>query len=307
MLSKKSSKNQVDGVLLFNKPIGLSSNKALQKVKNLFNANKAGHAGTLDPLATGLLPICFGEATKFSSFLLEGDKEYIATIKLGQATTTYDAEGEIVCKNEVKCNIDDIKKGLKEFIGEISQFPPLYSAIKVNGKALYKYARSGEEVVIKPRVVKIHVIELVDQIQIDVICVRIVCSKGTYIRTIAHDLGNTLGCGAHLIGLKRIKSNNFELDEGITLESISNLSLDERVSLLLPMDYLVNHLPRVDITDHDFMYIKNGHSILTNHSLNLVRLYHSNKFLGVANCDGALIKPLRMINTSSLNIKQDTV
>ncbi len=205
------SKQNISGVLLLNKPYGLSSNTALQKAKRIFNAAKAGHTGTLDPLATGLLPICFGEATKFSSFLLDADKEYVATIKLGAATTTYDAEGEITSTATVTSSQAQILDCINSFLGKITQYPPIYSALKVNGRAMYDYARSGEQVEVKSREVTIHELELLKFINNDEFTLRVLSSKGTYIRSIAHDIGQKIGCGAHLSGLIRTKTNQFNL------------------------------------------------------------------------------------------------
>jgi len=231
------SKQNISGVLLLNKPYGLSSNTALQKTKRIFNAAKAGHTGTLDPLATGLLPICLGEATKFSSFLLDADKEYIATIKLGVATTTYDAEGEITANNKVTSSNAEILECINSFIGKITQYPPIYSALKVKGRALYDYARNGEEVEIKSREVTIHELELIEFISEDEFNLRVLSSKGTYIRSLAHDIGQKLGCGAHLSGLVRTKTNHFNIQQSKTLEELSNIEPNELINLLLQQIY----------------------------------------------------------------------
>ena len=291
---------EVNGVLLFNKPLGLSSNTALQKVRRLFNAQKAGHTGTLDPLASGLLPICFGEATKFSSFLLDGDKEYIATIKLGQTTTTYDAEGEITSTAKVSATQNQILECINSFLGTITQTPPIYSALKVNGKALYQYARDGEEVVIKSREICIHEIELLEYVAFDVVKIRVLSSKGTYIRTLANDIGQKLGCGAHLIGLVRTKSNQFELNEKLTLDYLTSLELEQRRDLLLPIDIMLSDMPKYELNEDDFKYIKNGHSFesSTCNDEERVRLYMGDKFLGVAKSSQNVVSPIRLINTS---------
>ncbi len=291
---------EVNGVLLFNKPLGLSSNTALQKVRRLFNAAKAGHTGTLDPLATGLLPICFGEATKFSSFLLDGDKEYIATIKLGQTTTTYDAEGEITSTSIVSSTLDEILECINSFKGTITQTPPIYSALKVNGKALYQYARDGEEVVIKSREICIHEIELLEYIALDIIKLRVLSSKGTYIRTLANDIGQKLGCGAHLMGLVRTKSNQFELNDELSMEYIISLELEQRRQLLLPVDIMLSEMPKYELNEDDFRYIKNGHSFMpsTCNDFEKVRLYKDSQFFGVAKCLKGLVTPVRLMNTS---------
>ena len=296
----KTIRDKIDGVLLLNKPLGLSSNTALQKIKRLFNAQKAGHTGTLDPLATGLLPICFGEATKFSSFLLDGDKEYLATIKLGQATTTYDAEGEITCEHPVTCSTDDILSCLSAFSGQITQIPPIYSALKVNGKALYQYARSGEEVQIKSRVITVHALELTSHEAKNIIQIRVRCSKGTYIRTLAHDIGLTLGCGAHLIALKRTCSNHFQLDENLSLDKLTLLDPSELLKLLLPPDNLVVQLPALNISDDEFLRLKHGHSFAIDAVSGTFKLYYQYRFLGVGVINDNFLHPQRLINTSSL-------
>ncbi len=300
-------KQEINGVVLLNKPLGLSSNTALQKTKRLFNAVKAGHTGTLDPLATGLLPICFGEATKFSSFLLDGDKEYIATIKLGQTTSTYDAEGEITSSTLVQSTETQILDCINGFKGIITQTPPIYSALKVNGKALYQYARSGEEVVIKSREICIHEIELIEYLALDIIKIRVLSSKGTYIRTLANDIGQKLGCGAHLIGLVRTKSNQFVLDEKLTIDYIAGLPSLDRQQLLLPIDIMLSGMPKYELNEHEFSYIKNGHSFGAAKDMldNQVRLYmDDNTFLGVANVIQSVVTPLRLINTSIFQTKE---
>jgi len=292
------SKQNISGVLLLNKPYGLSSNTALQKTKRIFNAAKAGHTGTLDPLATGLLPICLGEATKFSSFLLDADKEYIATIKLGVATTTYDAEGEITANNKVTSSNAEILECINSFIGKITQYPPIYSALKVKGRALYDYARNGEEVEIKSREVTIHELELIEFISEDEFNLRVLSSKGTYIRSLAHDIGQKLGCGAHLSGLVRTKTNHFNIQQSKTLEELSNIEPNELINLLLPTDILVGYLVKIELSEVQYAKIKNGHSCeqaIMRSETDLVRLYYDNVFLGIAkNEANGIIKPIRL-------------
>lgn len=297
-------KSKIDGVLLLNKSVGMSSNAALQKVKRIYNAQKAGHTGTLDPLATGLLPICFGEATKFAAYLLEGNKEYIATIKLGEATTTYDSEGCITCSYPVAVTIDEIEKCLLKFIGEISQVPPIYSALKVNGRALYEYARNNQEVVIKSRNITIYAIELLEFSAPNIITVRVLCSKGTYIRTLANDLGVNLGCGAHLIGLIRTKTNNFTVQDSLSLEDLIPMSDDEKQACLLMPDVLVGHLSRFDLTDEQYKnHVNYGHRFDVAGTADVflaeqenMRLYYQDRFLGVAAYNSGCISPIRLVN-----------
>lgn len=289
-------RENISGVFLLNKPYGLSSNAALQKTKRIFNAQKAGHTGTLDPLATGLLPICFGEATKFSAFLFEADKEYIATIKLGIATTTYDAEGEITARNKVTNTQVDILACIQSFLGTITQYPPIYSALKVNGRALYHYARNNEAVEIKPRDVTIHELELIKFIAVDEFILRIVSSKGTYIRSLAHAIGAALGCGAHMSALIRTKTSHFEIEQAKTLDEIANNSPDELIKLLFPVDILVRHLPKIELSEAQYAKIRHGHSCDTDDNIAdlSVRLYHNDNFLGIAAIVDTLIKPLRL-------------
>jgi tRNA pseudouridine55 synthase len=297
-------KQNISGVLLLDKPYGLSSNAALQKAKLIFNAAKAGHTGTLDPLATGLLPICFGEATKFSSFLLDANKEYIATIKLGISTTTYDAEGVITATNQVMNSPAEVLKCINTFLGTITQYPPIYSALKVNGRALYDYARNGEEVTIKSREITIHELELLEFISSDEFTLRILSSKGTYIRSLAHDIGQKLGCGAHLSGLVRTKTNNFTLQQAKTLNELANSDPEDIVNLLLPVDILVGHLSKIALSETQYARIRNGHpceSAIASEISSLVRLYYTNRFLGIATYeDRYLVKPIRLLNSVNL-------
>lgn len=294
-------KKKIDGILLLNKEIGISSNAALQKVKWLYNAAKAGHTGTLDPMATGLLPICFGEATKFSSFLLNANKEYIALIKLGVTTDTYDAEGKIILVNHVDFTAEAIKECINSFIGVSNQIPPIYSALKVNGKALYSYARTNQMVEIKAREIEILNLEIIEFLSENIIKLRVLCSKGTYIRSLAHDIGQKLGCGASLVGLKRVKTNSFILNEDITISYLQDLDDVEKQKLLLPIDALVEHLESFNLTHEQFHYVKNGHQFSYPHKeadiAEKLRLYYNKIFLGIANRENGIIKPERLVNT----------
>lgn len=232
----------VHGVLLLDKPFGLSSNDALQKAKRLYRAEKAGHTGTLDPLATGLLPLCFGAATKFSQVSLEADKTYRARLKLGLRTSTGDAEGEVLNERPVQCTRDDLLAACARFVGAIDQVPPMHSALKRDGKALYEYARAGIEVEREPRRVTIHRIDMLD-CQHDEVEIEVRCSKGTYIRTLAEDIGEALGCGAHLIALRRTASGPLALQGAVTLEQLEAASEAERDALLRPVDELLGEWP----------------------------------------------------------------
>jgi len=237
-------KRPLNGVLMLDKAPGASSNAALQQAKRLYQAAKAGHAGTLDPLATGLLPILFGEATKFSSDLLEADKSYAAEIRLGVSTTTADAEGEVIAERAVSVTLDELAAALLHFSGSILQTPPLYSALKHAGKPLYAYARAGIQIEREPRRVTIHALNL-QWFEGERLALSVTCSKGTYIRSIAHDLGEMLGCGAHLAALRRTAVGRFGLDCAHTLASLEAMPAAERDECLLPVDALLQNLPEV--------------------------------------------------------------
>ena len=240
------------GVLLLDKPLGLSSNDALQKAKRLFRADKAGHTGTLDPLATGLLPLCFGAATKFSQVSLDADKTYRATVQLGVKTSTGDAEGEVLQQRPVDVNLDALSAACLRFTGEIDQVPPMHSALKHEGRPLYAYARAGVDIERPSRRVTIHRIDVPvidDQGVNDRWILDVRCSKGTYIRTLAEDIGEALGCGAHLAALRRMASGPLTIDAACTLEQLQTLSEDERDALLLDADTLLADWPMVRLDD----------------------------------------------------------
>jgi tRNA pseudouridine55 synthase len=246
----RQPRRALHGVLLLDKPLGWTSNDALQKVKGLLRAEKAGHTGTLDPLATGLLPLCFGAATKFSQTSLDADKRYRATLHLGQRTTTGDREGEVCEERAVQTSHAAIEAACAAWTGRIEQRPPMHSALKHQGKALYEYARAGVEVERAPRSVLIHGIDIVHWHEAELV-IDVACSKGTYIRTLAEDLGQALGCGAHLSALRRTGSGQLELDVAITLEDLQALSEAERDARLLPPDVLVAAWPAVDLQDDE--------------------------------------------------------
>ncbi len=232
----------VHGVLLLDKPLGLSSNNALQKAKWLLRAEKAGHTGTLDPLATGVLPICFGAATKFSQLHLDADKTYETTVRLGIRTSTGDAEGEVIETRAVGCTLGQVVEVLDRFMGPIRQVPPMHSALKKDGKALYEYARQGETVEREPRDVMIHELELLDvQLQGEepFLRLRVKCSKGTYIRTLGEDIAEALGCGGHLVALRRIATGPFEEAQCVTLEGLETMDEAARPAQLKPVDTLL--------------------------------------------------------------------
>jgi tRNA pseudouridine55 synthase len=232
----------VHGVLLLDKPLGWSSNDALQKVKWLLRAEKAGHTGTLDPLATGVLPLCFGAATKFSQLQLDADKEYVATALLGTKTSTGDAEGDVIAVRPVQVTADDVSRVGPLFTGPIQQTPPMHSALKKDGKALYEYARAGIEVEREARSVRIHSLNValapVDASDAAIEMI-VKCSKGTYIRTLGEDIGEALGCGAHLTRLRRTATGNFTVSQCVTLEALEAMTEEQRQACLLPVDALL--------------------------------------------------------------------
>jgi tRNA pseudouridine55 synthase len=285
-MQKKSLKREIDGVFLLNKPLGFSSNQALKKIQWLFNAKKAGHTGTLDPMASGLLPICIGEATKFSHRLLEANKTYIATIQLGVTTTTGDQEGEVVSQKDVVLKPNQLQETLQKFTGDITQIPPMFSALKFEGKPLYEYARQGIEIERKSRQVTIYDITL-NKIEESIVIVEVSCSKGTYIRTLAEDIGHALGCGAHLKGLERTQTGNFQLPEALTIEAVEAMSMASREKTLLPVDALLEGLSSIELTLNETEAIKKGQAIDFNGENDKeLRLYGvSGQFLGVGQPD----------------------
>ena len=244
----------VHGVLLLDKPLGLSSNQALQKAKWLLRAEKAGHTGTLDPLATGVLPICFGAATKFSQLHLDADKVYETTVRLGVRTSTADAEGEVTMVRPVNCSVGQVVETLDHFTGPIRQIPPMHSALKKDGKALYEYARQGEVVEREARDVVIHDLELIAmelQGETPFLQLRVACSKGTYIRTLGEDIGEVLGCGGHLTALRRVATGPFDAAHCVTLEELAAMDEQQRAKQLMPVDALLPHHVAVRLASED--------------------------------------------------------
>jgi tRNA pseudouridine55 synthase len=282
----KKPRDLVDGVLLLDKPVGLSSNDALIKTKRVMNAKKAGHTGTLDPFATGLLPLCFGEATKFSQDLLEADKTYLADVHLGVRTTTGDTEGEAVETRPVDVTAEQIEAALARFRGPILQVPPMYSALKRDGKALYEYAREGIVLEREARPVTILALELLAYAA-PTLTIRVTCTKGTYIRVLGEDIGAALGCGAHLTALRRIQVGALTIDGMVTLEQVQ--AHEQPLSLLAPVDALLSTFPPVALTDELAARFLNGQRLaLGRETVALpeqqgrVRVYHGDKLLGTA-------------------------
>lgn len=294
-------KQPVNGIILLDKPYQITSNSALQQVRRLFQAEKAGHTGTLDPMATGLLPICLGEATKFSSFLLEGDKRYTATILFGRVTTTGDKEGDDVIERPVNIDETMLFQVLMHFTGEIWQVPPMYSALKVQGKALYKYAREGVEIERKPRSVTVYSIDLMSFDGYSAV-IDVCCSKGTYIRVLAQDIGEMLGCGAHLTALHRTGTAGFDSSKSVTLEQLSSLSLERRYEWLMPVDTIVSHLPLLFLSQELSVKFCHGQAvhIFEKHDImaEYFRVYskETDKFLGLASLDAdCFLRPTRLM------------
>ncbi|MBS4098238.1 MAG: tRNA pseudouridine(55) synthase TruB [Sulfuricella sp.] len=295
----KRVKRRVDGVLLLDKPIGISSNSALQKAKILYQAAKAGHTGNLDPVATGLLPLCFGEATKFSHYLLNADKTYRAEFTLGQTSTTGDSEGELTPPIAVAVSQSDIDAVLQRFLGEISQIPPMYSALKFQGKALYEYARKGIEIERQPRQV---VIYSLDQESFDGVRLRITvkCSKGTYIRVLGEDIGRALGCGAYMSALRRTVTSPFVIADAVTIDQLGEMDMAQRDAALMPADVLLGELPAIVLDDDSAFYLRRGNPVWLPRQVmsGVARLYDSrNLFLGVGEMlDDGKIAPRRLVN-----------
>lgn len=299
-MQPKREKREISGVLLLDKPVGVTSNGALQHAKRLFRAAKAGHTGILDPLASGLLPICFGEATKFSQFLTDADKAYDATARLGEVTNTGDAEGEVIERHPVNVTQAQITAVLPRFMGAIEQTPPMYSALKHQGRPLYDYARKGVDIPRAPRAVTIfsltpkHFSGTDFDFSVD-------CSKGTYIRVLAEDIGRALGCGAHLTALRRTRTGGFKLEQAITLDALEAMDATARDACLLPMDCLVADLPLIQLDADSSFYLRQGQQIwLPKLDATLIyRVYDENQcFIGVCEVDEqGRLKPKRLLAT----------
>ena len=294
----------ISGILVLDKPQGESSNRSLQKVKRLFQADKAGHTGSLDPLATGVLPLCFGEATKISQFLLDSNKAYRTKIKLGQKTATGDSEGEVLAEKDCsRITVDQIKKALLNFRGEIQQVPSMYSALKHQGVPLYKLARAGKTVERKTRIVTINELRLLSYenpfIELD-----IHCSKGTYIRTIADDLGEALGVGAHVVALRRTQAGPFKLEQAQVFETLEQIkgkdNFDAIDQYLIPADQAILVLPEVILPIVTADYVLQGQAVIARHlpTSGLVRLYKEATFIGIGEIlDDGRVAPKRLFHT----------
>lgn len=289
MNARNTAKRAVDGVLLLDKPAGITSSAAVQKVRRLFNAAKAGHTGTLDPQATGLLPICLGEATKFAHLLLDADKRYLAAVRLGLSTETGDLEGRVLARSDGRRSREEIEAALAPFRGPVQQTPPMYSAVKHEGQRLYRLARAGTEVTREPRSIFIHDLVLVAA-EGDEIKLSVTCSKGTYIRVLAEDVGKSLGCGACLAALRREAVGAMTLSPGsVTLGQVEDLAPAQRDTLLLPPDALVATLPRLDLDATEAGRILRGQAVRHDRAAGagLARIYGPDRaFLGVVEITG---------------------
>lgn len=294
-------KSNIHGVLLVDKPLGYSSNAVLQKVKRLFNAKKAGHTGSLDPLATGILPICFGEATKFSQHLLDSDKTYEVHALLGKRTSTGDAEGEVIQERDPSLiTAAQIEQVIKQFQGNISQIPPMYSALKQNGQVLYKLARQGKEVERPARPVTIYSLHT-DFFDLPTVGFTVSCSKGTYIRTLVEDIGDALGCGAHVTMLRRVKTAQYLIENSYTVEQLEALRPETAglEALLLPIDSAIEDWPQITLSDEEAFYMRRGQALTLAEPVLVGKLRMqttSHQFLGIGEgVEGNRLEPRRLV------------
>jgi tRNA pseudouridine55 synthase len=288
-------KRRVDGVVLLDKPVGLSSNAALQQAKRLFNAAKAGHTGTLDPLASGLLPICLGESTKFAQLLLDADKVYRATLQLGMTTTTGDAEGLPLQRRAVSATRADLEAALPRFVGTISQRPPRYAALKFAGRNYYEYAREGIEIPRPPRDVVIRELR-VEVWSPPTVELGVRCGKGTYVRVLAEDLGEVLGCGAHLSALRRVATGGFDLADALTLDALAALSPTERDRILLPTDAGCLALPRCELSHTEATALHEGRAIARPELADATyRAYWGDGFSGIVQAAHGVLRSRRLL------------
>lgn len=305
-MAKRKSGHNVHGILLLDKRLGVSSNRALQEVKRLFNANKAGHTGSLDPMATGLLPLCFGEATKVSAMMLDDDKRYQVVVQLGVITDTGDAEGEVIEKNPVpSLSLEQIESCLLNFTGELKQVPPMYSALKHQGRKLYQLAREGIVIERKARDISIFELKLLD-VSRDSLTLDVLCSKGTYIRSLAEDIGQYFGCGATVTALRRTQAGRFELKNSWTIEQLQKMDFRELQQCLLEVDKPLDGLPVLELSIKQASLIRQGQQIVVDHPQldaiqGLVRMYNEQVFLGLGEIllDGKLL-PKKIFNLATV-------
>ena len=297
----RAPRRRVDGVLVLDKPSGLSSNAALQRARRAFAAEKAGHTGTLDPMASGLLPVCFGDATKFAQALLDSDKEYVATVRFGIATTTGDAEGTETERGRDDFTRGELERALPAFAGTIAQVPPRHAALKYHGRKYYEYAREGIEIPRAPRSVDVHAIELLDWVP-PVAVLRVACSKGTYVRVLAEDLGRALGSCAHLVALRRVATGPFALAAALTLDALETMAPEARDARLLPPDSLVAAMPRQDVSDDVARSLRQGRrtEAADPDARGRFRCYGPNsEFLGIVECAAGALRAVRLLRTDA--------
>ena len=290
---RRTPRRHVDGVLLLDKPPGITSNAALMRVKRLYRADKAGHTGTLDPLASGLLPVCFGAATRFAGFLLDAPKRYVATVRFGVTTTTLDAEGGVVASREVAFGRDELDAALARFTGPQMQTPPAHSALKLEGRPYYDYARRGVDIARTPRAIVIHALRLVQWQAPDAV-IAVECSKGTYVRVLAADVGEALGCGAHLAALRRTASGGFALCDAVTFDALDAMSEAALDACLKPIGVLVGHLPALIVAGDAARRFRHGGAVPAGACDDgLVAAYEAGVLLGIAQVADGMANPRR--------------
>ena len=291
---------------MLDKGLGVSSNRALQEVRRLFNANKAGHTGSLDPMASGLLPLCFGEATKVSALMLDDDKRYQVVVKLGVMTDTGDVEGKVISEKPVpELSLDEIQTCLQSFTGEIDQVPPMYSALKHNGKKLYELAREGITIERKARRITIFELNLLDSTE-DTLTLDVSCSKGTYIRSLAEDIGHQLGCGGTVIQLRRTQAGMFKIDDALTIEQLKEMDLAALMTRLIAVDKPLSDIPSVMLSESQTTLIKQGQALQLSEDesvLGRVRMYGEQVFLGL----GEIQLGGRLLPKKIFNLQNETV
>jgi tRNA pseudouridine55 synthase len=299
-LSKRKSGRNIHGILLLDKRLGFSSNRALQEVRRLYNANKAGHTGSLDPMASGLLPLCFGEATKVSAMMLDDDKRYQVVVKLGVMTDTGDSEGKIIAEKSVPdLSLDEIEACLHSFTGEIDQVPPMYSALKHNGRKLYELAREGKTIERKARRITIYELKLLD-VTADSLTLDVLCSKGTYIRSLAEDIGHKFGCGGTVLQLRRTQSGKFKIEDSLSIEELQKMNVNELMECLIGVDEPLNEIPEISLSISQAVLIRHGQQLQIDGIApisGMVRMYSEHVFLGLGEMllDGKLI-PKKIFN-----------
>ena len=291
---RRLPRRPVDGVLLLDKPVGVTSNGALMRVKRLYNAEKAGHTGTLDPLASGLLPICFGTATRFAQFLLDASKRYTAIVRFGVTTTTLDAEGDVVASRPVTFDRDALLGALARFTGSRTQIPPAHSALKFKGRPYYDYARKGVDFPRAPREITIHSLELTEWNAPDAI-LDVECSKGTYIRVLADELGEALGCGAHLAALRRTGSGGFGVRDAVSLDALHSMDAEALQRCLQSIDAPLASLQRLDVDVATSTALVQGRRPATTTHDGTYRVYESARFLGVAESIAGRLQVARLV------------